>query len=62
MILTQQRTIDSGTLEYAQVAPRDVPWLDTSFYDEVSNKMARCGFRRGRAHGLNDSDVAHKVA
>ena len=45
-LLTKQRAIYSGKMEFAKVAPRDFPWLDQSFYDEVSKKMANAGFRR----------------
>ncbi len=43
--LTRQKTIYSGKMKYAEVPPRDFPWLDEAFYDEVSKKMADAGFR-----------------
>jgi hypothetical protein len=43
--LEQQKVIYSGKMEYADASPRDFPWLDESFYSEVSQKMSEVGFR-----------------
>jgi hypothetical protein len=43
--LTQQKAIYSGEMEFADASPRDFPWLDESFYDDVSDMMRHSGFR-----------------
>lgn len=44
-LLTQQKSLYSGKMEHAEVHPKDFPWLDESFYDDVSRRMAYARFR-----------------
>jgi hypothetical protein len=44
-ILEQQIAIYSGKMEFAEVSPRDFPWLNEAFYEEASMKMAGAGFQ-----------------
>lgn len=43
-LLRQQKTLFSGKLTYAKVSPRDFPWLDSSYYERVTNALEQAGF------------------
>ncbi len=44
-ILNQQKAIYSGKMEYANASPDSFPWLDRSFYEDVTRKMLDAGYR-----------------
>lgn len=43
--LVKSKAMFSGRMEFTEVSPSDFPWVDASFYDEVSARMADAGFR-----------------